>query len=102
MNPVVSLCHVYVDAGTRYPDVNKRIERFINRNQIFPDFTDIFEIVTRCNVKFSLHLGYVSTIVALRMWSLHFGYVSTIVALRVWSLHFGYVSTIVALRMWSI
>lgn len=27
--------------GTRYPEVNRRIERFINRPEAFPDYSDI-------------------------------------------------------------
>ncbi|MGH0164898.1 UNVERIFIED_CONTAM: hypothetical protein FKN15_069970 [Acipenser sinensis] len=46
-------------SGTRYPEINKRVERFINNPQsdAFPDYTDILRVMTRANEKHQLGLG---------------------------------------------
>ncbi|XP_069800420.1 death domain-associated protein 6 isoform X2 [Dendropsophus ebraccatus] len=44
--------------GTRYPEVNRRLERFINCDRdIFPDYTDILREVERVNDKHHLSLS---------------------------------------------
>ncbi|XP_072213865.1 LOW QUALITY PROTEIN: death domain-associated protein 6-like [Excalfactoria chinensis] len=42
--------------GTRYPEVNRRIERFINRPEVFPDYTDILKVIQKASVRYSLGL----------------------------------------------
>uniref|UniRef100_X1Z3N2 Daxx histone-binding domain-containing protein n=1 Tax=Capitella teleta TaxID=283909 RepID=X1Z3N2_CAPTE len=44
-------------AGSKYPEIDKRIQRFINRKKEFPDYHDIHRIVSACNEKFDLHLN---------------------------------------------
>ncbi|NXT96207.1 DAXX protein, partial [Anhinga rufa] len=43
--------------GTRYPEVNRRIERFINRPEAFPDYTDILKVIQKASNRHSLGLG---------------------------------------------
>ncbi|XP_053540166.1 death domain-associated protein 6 isoform X2 [Ictalurus punctatus] len=46
--------------GTRYPEINKKIERFINRPEIRqnpPDYTDILQVVKRANERNQLMLS---------------------------------------------
>lgn len=43
--------------GTRYTEVNKRIEKFINKKKIFPDYNDVKKIVTQVNSHYNLYLG---------------------------------------------
>ncbi|NXT42734.1 DAXX protein, partial [Pelecanoides urinatrix] len=43
--------------GTRYPEVNRRIERFINRPEVFPDYTDILKVIQKASVRHSLGLA---------------------------------------------
>ncbi|GAB1598570.1 death domain-associated protein 6-like [Argonauta hians] len=43
--------------GTRYPEINKRIEKFINRRKIFPDYFDIKHIINQVNNVQKLFLG---------------------------------------------
>ncbi|NWI31002.1 DAXX protein, partial [Sula dactylatra] len=43
--------------GTRYPEVNRRIERFINRPEAFPDYTDILKVIQKASARHSLGLG---------------------------------------------
>ncbi|KAF1591660.1 Death domain-associated protein 6, partial [Eudyptes moseleyi] len=42
--------------GTRYPEVNRRIERFINRPEAFPDYTDILKVIQKASARHSLGL----------------------------------------------
>ncbi|XP_072531596.1 death domain-associated protein 6 isoform X2 [Salminus brasiliensis] len=47
-------------SGTRYPEVNKKIERFINKpetQQNPPDYTDILQVVKRANERYNLLLS---------------------------------------------
>ncbi|XP_067124596.1 death domain-associated protein 6-like isoform X3 [Centruroides vittatus] len=41
--------------GSRYPEINSKVERFINKKKIFPDYKDILNIVMSVNdvLKFS-------------------------------------------------
>ncbi|KAK0065785.1 leucine-rich repeat-containing protein [Biomphalaria pfeifferi] len=43
--------------GTRYKEINKRLERFLNKTKIFPDFTDIKNIVKLTNKKYKMNLS---------------------------------------------
>ena len=43
--------------GSRYAEINKRCERFVNKYKTFPDYSDIFDIVVGTNRKFQLRLG---------------------------------------------
>ncbi|NWS65159.1 DAXX protein, partial [Chunga burmeisteri] len=43
--------------GTRYPEVNRRIERFINRPEAFPDYTDILKVIQKASARHSLGLA---------------------------------------------
>ncbi|KAK2150901.1 hypothetical protein LSH36_383g01025 [Paralvinella palmiformis] len=43
-------------SGTRYPVINRKVEKFINKHQIFPDYPDIFSIICYCNKKHNLRL----------------------------------------------
>ncbi|XP_042200739.1 death domain-associated protein 6 isoform X2 [Callorhinchus milii] len=43
--------------GTRYPEVNRRVERFINKPDNFPDYQDIRNIITKANARHGLGLG---------------------------------------------
>ncbi|NXT03674.1 DAXX protein, partial [Jacana jacana] len=43
--------------GTRYPEVNRRIERFINRPEVFPDYTDILKVIQKASTRHSLGLA---------------------------------------------
>ncbi|XP_059571314.1 death domain-associated protein 6 isoform X3 [Alligator mississippiensis] len=42
--------------GTRYPEVNRRIERFINRPDIFPDYSDILKVIQKASARHGLAL----------------------------------------------
>ncbi|KAI8491435.1 hypothetical protein Bbelb_306350 [Branchiostoma belcheri] len=42
--------------GTRFPEVNRRIMKFLRRNDAFPDFHDILAIVQKTNRKENLRL----------------------------------------------
>ncbi|NXY89029.1 DAXX protein, partial [Alcedo cyanopectus] len=42
--------------GTRYPEVNRRIERFINRPDAFPDYGDILKVIQRASQRHGLGL----------------------------------------------
>ncbi|KAG1948505.1 death domain-associated protein 6 isoform X1 [Pimephales promelas] len=47
-------------SGTRYPEINKKIERYINSSEAFhnpPDYTDILKVVQRANERYSLQLA---------------------------------------------
>ncbi|XP_062457033.1 death domain-associated protein 6 [Rhea pennata] len=43
--------------GTRYPEVNRRIERFINRPEAFPDYADILKVIQKASARHSLGLA---------------------------------------------
>ncbi|XP_059365024.1 death domain-associated protein 6 isoform X2 [Carassius carassius] len=46
-------------SGTRYPEINKKIERYINSPEALynpPDYTDILKVVQRANERYSLQL----------------------------------------------
>ncbi|XP_071981820.1 death domain-associated protein 6 isoform X2 [Engystomops pustulosus] len=44
--------------GTRYPEVNRRLEKFINGSRdLFPDYGDVLRVVERANEKHSLGLS---------------------------------------------
>ncbi|XP_013388789.1 uncharacterized protein LOC106157618 isoform X1 [Lingula anatina] len=43
--------------GSRYAELNKAIERFINKKHIFPDYYDVKKIIQKTNVKHHLRLG---------------------------------------------
>ncbi|XP_062867513.1 death domain-associated protein 6 [Trichomycterus rosablanca] len=46
--------------GSRYPEINKKIERFINRAEVLlnpPDYGDILQVVKRANERYSLVLS---------------------------------------------
>lgn len=42
--------------GTRYPEVNRRIERLINQPEAFPDYSDILKAVQKASSRHSLGL----------------------------------------------
>ncbi|XP_017563966.1 death domain-associated protein 6 isoform X1 [Pygocentrus nattereri] len=47
-------------SGTRYPEINKKIERFINKpetQQNPPDYSDILQVVKRANERYNLLLS---------------------------------------------
>ncbi|XP_043211623.1 death domain-associated protein 6-like [Amphibalanus amphitrite] len=43
--------------GTGYSQINRRIEKFVNRNREFPDFTDVLSLIKQANQHCRLHLG---------------------------------------------
>ncbi|NWH81883.1 DAXX protein, partial [Piaya cayana] len=43
--------------GTRYPEVNRRIERFINRPEAFPDYADILKVIQKASARHGLGLA---------------------------------------------
>ncbi|NXV98535.1 DAXX protein, partial [Calonectris borealis] len=43
--------------GTRYPEVNRRIERFINRPEVFPDYSDILKVIQKASGRHGLGLA---------------------------------------------
>ncbi|NWS79161.1 DAXX protein, partial [Crotophaga sulcirostris] len=43
--------------GTRYPEVNRRIERFINRPEVFPDYADILKVIQKASARHGLGLA---------------------------------------------
>ncbi|NXB74794.1 DAXX protein, partial [Donacobius atricapilla] len=43
--------------GTRYPEVNRSIERFINRPDAFPDYSDILREIRGASARHGLGLG---------------------------------------------
>ncbi|KAH9505372.1 hypothetical protein Btru_058535 [Bulinus truncatus] len=47
-------------SGTRYEEINHRLERFLNKRKIFPDFTDIKNIVKLTNKKYKMNLSSTS------------------------------------------
>uniref|UniRef100_K1QAQ1 Death domain-associated protein 6 n=1 Tax=Magallana gigas TaxID=29159 RepID=K1QAQ1_MAGGI len=42
--------------GTRYPEINKKIEKFVNKKKCFPDYNDIRDIIVSANNSRALHL----------------------------------------------
>ncbi|XP_066473397.1 death domain-associated protein 6 isoform X2 [Tiliqua scincoides] len=42
--------------GTRYPEVNRRIERLINHPEAFPDYNDILKVVQKASTRHGLAL----------------------------------------------
>ncbi|PVD22521.1 hypothetical protein C0Q70_18335 [Pomacea canaliculata] len=48
---------VFKYEGTRYPEVNRKISKFVNRRKIFPDYHDICGIVKKVNARLSLKLN---------------------------------------------
>ena len=38
--------------GTKFPEINKKIEKLINKYKVFPDYHDIRQIVQICNMKY--------------------------------------------------
>jgi len=45
----------FICTESRYPEINKKIQKFVNRTKEFPDFQDIKKLVTQANT--SLHLS---------------------------------------------
>jgi hypothetical protein len=43
--------------ASRYPEINTKIEKFINRSSIFPDFVDIKKLVEDVNAGHQLYLS---------------------------------------------
>ncbi|NWS50961.1 DAXX protein, partial [Probosciger aterrimus] len=43
--------------GTRYPEVNRRVERFINRPDVFPDYGDVLKVIQKANGRHRLGLA---------------------------------------------
>ena len=43
-----------LSAGSRYPEINRKVEKFVNKFREFPDYQDIRDIVIRSNNKFKL------------------------------------------------
>ncbi|XP_065931387.1 enolase-phosphatase E1 isoform X3 [Magallana gigas] len=43
-------------SGTRYPEINKKIEKFVNKKKCFPDYNDIRDIIVSANNSRALHL----------------------------------------------
>ncbi|NWR96003.1 DAXX protein, partial [Furnarius figulus] len=43
--------------GTRYPEVNRRVERFINRPDVFPDYSDILREIREASARHGLGLA---------------------------------------------
>ncbi len=43
--------------ASRYPEINIKIEKFINRSSIFPDFVDIKKLVEDVNAGHQLYLS---------------------------------------------
>ncbi|XP_043233002.1 uncharacterized protein LOC122387155 [Amphibalanus amphitrite] len=43
--------------GTRYPEINRRIEKFVNRTREFPDFKDVLSLIEQANQRCRLQLG---------------------------------------------
>ncbi|XP_046567487.1 microtubule-associated protein 1B-like [Haliotis rubra] len=43
--------------GTRYPEVNKKIEKMINKKKVFPDFHDMKRLVAKVSINQKLHLS---------------------------------------------
>ncbi|XP_069097965.1 death domain-associated protein 6 [Pleurodeles waltl] len=42
--------------GTRYPEVNRHIQKFINKPDNFPDYGDILKVIEKANIRHSLDL----------------------------------------------
>ncbi|XP_053381413.1 uncharacterized protein LOC123526107 isoform X2 [Mercenaria mercenaria] len=42
--------------GTRYPDINRKLEKFINKKKVFPDYHDVRSIIMKVNKEKRLHL----------------------------------------------
>ncbi|XP_062620564.1 neurofilament medium polypeptide-like isoform X2 [Saccostrea cucullata] len=42
--------------GTRYPEINKKIEKFVNKTKCFPDYHDVKEIIISVNKSKSLRI----------------------------------------------
>nr|XP_026693973.1 death domain-associated protein 6-like isoform X2 [Ciona intestinalis] len=45
---------------TRFPEINKKVEQYVNRSQKFPDFFSVLFLVKRANIKHSLMLSEAS------------------------------------------
>uniref|UniRef100_K1QJV1 Death domain-associated protein 6 n=1 Tax=Magallana gigas TaxID=29159 RepID=K1QJV1_MAGGI len=43
-------------SGTRYPEINRKIEKFVNKKKCFPDYNDIRDIIVSANNSRALHL----------------------------------------------
>ena len=44
--------------GTRYPEINRKITRFINKRKEFPDYQDIRKLIVKTNKSKGLNLRY--------------------------------------------
>ncbi|XP_060593591.1 uncharacterized protein LOC132748066 isoform X3 [Ruditapes philippinarum] len=42
--------------GTRYPDIDRKLEKFINKKKVFPDYHDVRGIIMKVNREKKLHL----------------------------------------------
>lgn len=42
--------------GTSYPEFNKAIQTFVNRNNAFPDYVDVYKCLEYCNTKYKFKL----------------------------------------------
>ena len=45
--------------GSCYAEINTKVEKFLNKDTIFPDYQDIHKLVQHCNEKYGYKLGYV-------------------------------------------
>ncbi|XP_005107853.1 uncharacterized protein LOC101845720 isoform X2 [Aplysia californica] len=43
--------------GTRYKEINRRLEKFLNKRKVFPDFHDVKAVIASCNKKYKLHMS---------------------------------------------
>ncbi|XP_030053063.1 death domain-associated protein 6 isoform X2 [Microcaecilia unicolor] len=43
--------------GTRYPEVNRRVEKFINKPDNFPDYGDILKVIQKTSIRHGLGLA---------------------------------------------
>ena len=64
MKKIFGRTFVYCWPGTRYPEVNRKIEKLVNKMKQFPDYQDIYDLVKGCNRKYyddKLRLGTLLT-----------------------------------------
>lgn len=51
---MVIFMHLF--AGSRYPEINKRISAWVNKNKEFPDYVDVLNLVKKVTKQSSLPL----------------------------------------------
>ena len=51
-----AICRCLFVVGTKYPQVNSLISRYVSKYRTFPDYQDVRDIIVRCNQRHSLNI----------------------------------------------